>query len=90
MMATTTQVTCDGCGKDITYTGNSVDYRLVLDTQAKTPWYVREGKTGGPVTDWMQYPPISRRHHFCGLNCLDAWRTKPVDKPVVDAVTFAP
>jgi hypothetical protein len=61
-----TVITCDGCGADITYTGNSVDYRLSLNVQAMS-------SRGGVVTDMMISPPLDGSRHFCGLPCLYAW-----------------
>ena len=76
------KINCDGCGSDLTYTGNSVDYRLVLDCESKTPWFVGEGLEFGTVTDMLIYPPVSRPHHFCRMECLDSWRAKePERKP---------
>ena len=68
-------ITCDyqKCGKDITYTGNVVGYRLVLASESKSPWYEKEGKQGGVVTDMMIYPPIKRNHYYCNLRCLEGW-----------------
>lgn len=63
------QVLCDGCQRDITETGNSVDYRLLLIAD-------RLPISGNTVTDMMIYPPIKRDHHFCGLDCLKDWITK--------------
>lgn len=65
-----TKITCDGCGKDLTTTGNSVDYRLALVNEA-----IPSG--GGAVTDMMVYPPIERNVHFCGMRCLKAWLSAP-------------
>lgn len=73
-MAATHKITCDGCGADMTYTGNSVDYYLRLTTGSPQSWYMKEGRNGGAVTDMMIYPPIKGDHHFCGLECLDRWR----------------
>jgi hypothetical protein len=69
-----TKVKCDGCERDLTSTGNSVDYRLVLESESIPPWYREEGLSGGVVTDMLIDPPIDRAHHFCSLGCLDKWR----------------
>jgi hypothetical protein len=70
-------VICDGCGADITTTGNSVDYRLVLDTECPMPWFAAEGMDYGAVTEMMVYPAIKEPHHFCNnLRCLKAWLDK--------------
>ena len=65
-MGKTVQLTCDGCGADIAYTGNSVDYRLALVVQSMP-------SRGGFVTDMMIYPPLKHDCYFCGLNCMDQW-----------------
>jgi hypothetical protein len=62
-----TEITCDGCGADITTTGNSVDYGLVLASEAKP----HSGR--GFCTDVMICPPIKCAHYFCRLACLDRW-----------------
>ena len=75
IMGRTEQIICDSqhCQKDLTYTGNCEDYRLVLRSQSKTPWYVREGRSGGAVTAMAITPPVARPYYFCGLECLKQW-----------------
>jgi len=63
-------VTCDGCGFDLSVRTNSVDYRLVLDSEGKP------GHGAGFYTDMLVYPPVARSFHFCGLECLDRWRAR--------------
>ena len=72
-MSAAREVICDGCGADITYTGNSVDYRLVLASQSKTPWYAGEGLEAGVVTDMWIENPLPEAKHFCSLRCLASW-----------------
>ena len=67
------QVNCDGCELDITTTGNYEDWRLVLDCEPKTLWFIAEGKQGGAVTDMALSPPVDRAYHFCGIGCLVHW-----------------
>lgn len=62
-MAENRKVTCDSCGADLTVTGNSVDYRVLLRSEALPSW-------GGAVTDMMIHPPIRQPMHFCGIACL--------------------
>lgn len=57
------KVLCDFCKKDISLTGNSVDWRIRLDNQ-EVPCY------DGPVTDALIYPSLSRGYDFCGVACL--------------------
>lgn len=68
-MTQVTTISCDQCGTDLTHTGNSVDYRIVLANERKAT------KPGlGCVTDMMLYPPIDGgTKHFCGVVCLGAW-----------------
>jgi hypothetical protein len=68
------EITCDGCGRDLTTTSNSVDYRLVLASESKP------GYGSGFYTDMMVYPPVDRAHHFCDLACLDHWRSREYHK----------
>lgn len=71
----TETVKCDGCACDLTYTGNSVDYRIVLASERlpHDPAYA-------VVTDMMIYPPIPRTAHFCGMKCLLKWASALEEK----------
>lgn len=70
-------IICDGCGMDITYTGNSIDYRLKLSIWKPLPWFVGEGKRMGAVTDMMEYPVIDDDRHFCNrIQCVEQWVSK--------------
>lgn len=76
-MMSNKKITCDNCGADLTDTGNSVDYRLVLDNQ-------RLPLRGDTCTDMMIHPPIKKAAHFCGTMCAFKWlanelRAKPQD-----------
>lgn len=67
-MSATTQILCDACGEDLTYTGNSMDYNLLLASQSKAHYpgsYV--------VTDMAIPNPMPKAKHFCDLRCLKAW-----------------
>ncbi len=75
-MSRVVEISCDGCGRDIAYTGNSEDYYLVLGYDAKSPWYLKEGLRGGVVTDMAIAPPLDRQHHFCDLICMDHWSNR--------------
>lgn len=66
----TETVKCDACQTDLTVRTNSVDYRLVLGSEAKP------GYGSGVYTDMMKYPSVDRDYHFCGLSCLDKWRDR--------------
>ena len=70
-MGKTVKIECDGCGHDLTYTGNSVDYRLVLANESK-PTY----PDINCVTDMMIYPSVERTMYFCRIVCLDKWRER--------------
>jgi hypothetical protein len=65
-----TKVTCDGCGHDLSVRTNSVDYRLVLQSESKP------GSGDGFYTDMVIYPSVDRAYHFCALECLDRWRDR--------------
>jgi hypothetical protein len=67
------EVKCDQCSRDLTTTHNIEDWRLVLKSEAKMPYYVAEGSSTSPVTLMGIKPPVDRTHHFCGLRCLANW-----------------
>lgn len=60
------KIICDGCGRDITYTGNSIDWRLALRNE-EIPSY------SGTVTDMYIPPQIDKDVYFCGIECLKKW-----------------
>jgi hypothetical protein len=64
----TEQVTCDYCGRDLTYTSNSDSYRLVLNNQR-----IPIDPEITQITDMMMTPPIKKTAHFCWLECLKGW-----------------
>jgi len=70
-MTKTTQITCDGCGGDLTYTGNSVGYRLALINE-----HLPTDPRVKVVTDMGIPRPISDNAHFCGIGCLNRWLNK--------------
>jgi len=61
------KITCDNCNKDLTYTGNCVDYRLkLMDENIPTQ--------STCVTTRMLYPSLKNgSKHFCGMGCLKVW-----------------
>lgn len=65
----TVDISCDGCGRDLTTTGNMVDYRLLLTSENIAP-------SGPTATAMMVYPAIMQPAHFCGLHCLRGWLAK--------------
>lgn len=65
------KILCDSCGRDLTTTGNVIDYRLVLANEKKEH---HRGLT--VVTDMMIYPPIDRTYYFCRIECLKKWLEK--------------
>lgn len=70
-------IICDGCGKDITTTGNCQDYRLRLTTFSPMPWYAAEGRDSGALTLMAVYPAIKNDLHFCNsLRCVKSWVEK--------------
>ena len=72
-MSENREILCDSCKKDLTYTNNCVDYRLVLSSQSKSPWFTKDGGTVGAVTAMHIEPPIKGDKHFCSLVCLREW-----------------
>lgn len=60
------KVSCDSCGRDITTSGNSIDYRIVLQSEV-VPF------EGIGCTDMMIWPQIKGAKHFCGITCLKTW-----------------
>lgn len=71
-------VICDGCLRDISSTGNCVDYCLRLQSYSPPPWYRLAGQGGGVVTAMMIYPVIKADHHFCNnLECVGAFLDGP-------------
>lgn len=75
-MTQITQVACDECGKDLTYKSNSMEWRIVLGSEDKAPWYLKEGRDGGMMTAMYEPAPFPRKKHFCDERCLVAWVKK--------------
>jgi hypothetical protein len=69
LMPKTVKISCDECGADLSYSGNSVDYRVALLNESIP-------SRGGFVTDMMIYPALEQNAYFCGLGCLDKWRDR--------------
>jgi hypothetical protein len=66
-MTENTKITCDNCNKDLTYTGNCIDYRLKLMDEIIPP-------KSSTVTAMMMYPSLKDgSKHFCGIGCLKVW-----------------
>jgi len=67
-MPRTETITCDapGCGRDLTSSGNCVDYRLALVNE-------HVPSRAGAVTLMHKTPSLDRDHYFCGLACLLKW-----------------
>lgn len=57
------EIFCDNCERDITYTGNSVDWRVSLVNERIPP-------NDGCVTDMHIYPILDEDMHFCSHMCL--------------------
>lgn len=61
------RVVCDFCNRDLTFTGNTTEYRIVLRDEAIP-------SRGGAVTDMLMYPHIDGGpKHFCRWKCLWEW-----------------
>lgn len=57
---------CDYCKKDLTETGNCIDYRLKLTSEKMNP-------KGDFLTLMNILPPINQDMYFCGVECLKSW-----------------
>ncbi len=68
-MSKQTKITCDSCGKDLTFTGNCDGYYITLANTRMASW-------GGAVTLMAVYPALDHDLTFCGLTCLDLWTTR--------------
>ena len=76
-MSKTVEIKCDQCGRDLSATGNCIDYRLALLNQ-EIP------TQGGANTLMMSYPALDQDSYFCGTRCLKAWisaNLKKVEMP---------
>jgi hypothetical protein len=63
------KITCDFCSRDLTYTGNCIDWYLSLKNEQMMT-------LGNVLTCAMIYPKIDKDAHFCGLDCLKKWISK--------------
>ena len=64
-----TEVRCDSCDRDLTYTGNCEDYCISLSNES-----IRS--KDGVVTLMVMEPPLKSNAHFCGVGCLKTWINK--------------
>lgn len=62
------KINCDQCGLDLTYTRNSVDYRLSLEVER-----LPIDPEVSTVTEMLIHPPMKQDAHFCGVFCLAQW-----------------
>lgn len=62
-MGKTVKIECDGCGRDLTTTGNCVDYRLHLSNESIPGW-------GGVVTSMYLTPILDNDLYVCSRGCL--------------------
>lgn len=62
-------IKCDYCLADITYTDNSIDYRLHLLSESMP-------SKNAVITNMMTYNPLLDDKHFCGIDCLKQWCTE--------------
>ncbi len=61
------RINCDLCGCDLSITGNCMDWRVLVKSEAISP------EVGAAVTDMWIDPPVAKNAHFCGLGCLQRW-----------------
>lgn len=60
-------VTCDTCGRDLTSTSISRDWRISVSVESIPV-------EPGSVMDMMVHRPLpAGPYHFCGLPCLTRW-----------------
>jgi len=64
-----TKITCDSCGNDLTYTGNCIDYRILVCCEVKPLYPGSMSATAMGIS-----PPLEGDHHFCGSICLRKWK----------------
>ena len=85
-MSKTVQVTCDGCGNDLTYTANCEDFRLALVNER-----VPLPPGDGVAYSMGAYPAIKTDAHFCGVECLRSWLDSeyPADRRYHGGFAFA-
>ena len=62
--------TCDACKKDLTFTSNAREYRLVVMAQ---PMLGMPGNT--PDRASVKASPLDEPLHFCDTKCLKTWST---------------
>lgn len=63
------KITCDNCGRDITWTDSSEDYRIILGIESIHA-------NTSMVYDVAISPALNRTYYFCGAyqpNCLLTW-----------------
>jgi hypothetical protein len=65
-------INCDLCDRDISYTGSSMDYRIVVKSEA-----MPHKPGGGAVTEWMGWPEFPEALYFCNRNCFDKYFASP-------------
>lgn len=65
-MSRNVEIKCDGCGADLTTTGNCTAYRLRLAVEAIP-------SAGRTVTLMGVVPPLTSDKDFCSLRCLRDW-----------------
>jgi hypothetical protein len=67
-MPKTIKIICDQCKRDITYTGNCEDYKLVLSNES-----IPHNPECSAVTCMASYPHIDHDVYFCNARCLKDW-----------------
>ncbi len=67
-MGKVTTVTCDRCDRDITYTGNCIDYRVTLINEA-----IPRNPKHNSFTLMQIYPYLENNVYFCNTRCLKDW-----------------
>ena len=76
-MTTKINTYCNHCGRDLTYTGLAVDYRLSLANEQIPVNPARN------ITRVAARAPLDGTRHFCGIDCLRRWVNKETLKYAV-------
>lgn len=62
----TEKVQCDGCGKDLSGSGPSPEYMIVMRS-------VSIPTTSSYRHAILVYPQLKEDHHFCSIKCVHDW-----------------
>lgn len=75
MAMTSPIITCDLCGKDITYTCNCEDFRVAVRSES-----IGTHPEAAIVTAMAVQPEFKKPLHFCGRACLLKWASRQIER----------